>query len=79
MKLEIFFFQYKNKVSNGFILQEFHSDQTISEDTFYVHNFNKIFKDANLNDNFEINFKKIKYSAWENKKAKPFQIEILKK
>jgi 2-polyprenyl-3-methyl-5-hydroxy-6-metoxy-1,4-benzoquinol methylase len=64
--LIIFFKNNKNMIKKGFLLIEYHSSDKSNNLSYYVHNFKKIFDDAEMN-NFNISFKKIAYNNWIKK------------
>lgn len=77
-ELKKFFKKYSIFVNKGFLLQEFHSHDLTSDDTFYNHNFKKVFKELNLDKEYYFEFDKIDYEPWLNKKSKPYFIKILR-
>ena len=63
----------KNKIKKGFILIEYHSKKKSDNMSYYVHNFEEIFNNSNLN-NFQIEFNKINNKRWIKKDHEAYTI-----
>lgn len=68
-----FFLNNKNKIKKGFILIEYHSKKKSDNMSYYVHNFEEIFNNSNLN-NFQIEFNKINNKRWIKKDHEAYTI-----
>ena len=71
--LIIFFKNNKNMIKKGFLFLEYHSFYKSNNLSYYVHNFNKIFSRAEMN-NFNINYDKIFYKNWIKKDHQAYKI-----
>jgi SAM-dependent methyltransferase len=71
--LIIFFKNNKNMIKKGFLFLEYHSFYKSNNLSYYVHNFNQIFNDAEMS-NFNISYNKIFYRNWIKKDHQAYKI-----
>jgi SAM-dependent methyltransferase len=71
--LIIFFKNNKSMIKKGFLFLEYHSFYKSNNLSYYVHNFNQIFNNAEMN-NFNITYNKIFYRNWIKKDHQAYKI-----